>query len=189
MEQERCSGQIFTIGYGTKSLEDFLSLLDLYRVQFLIDVRTSPYSKYKPEFSQDALRQALCKKHIKYVFMGSQIGGRPADDSCYDEEGKVDYSRLEKRPYFASGIERLIKAHSMGYRICLMCSEEKPEDCHRSKLIGKVLDCKGLPLLHIVAQKKIITQSEVMELLTKGQITLFSDPLKSRKSYLKRTNP
>lgn len=176
-------GQIYTVGYGAKSLVDFRAILGTYSVQYLIDVRSSPYSKYRPEYSREPLKNDLGKYCVKYVFMGDQLGGRPNDDSCYDCEGKVDYSILEKKPYFITGLARIMKAEAMGYKICLMCSEEKPEDCHRSKLIGRILASKGLSIVHIVSQTKTLSQVQVINLLCKGQPELFSDSFKSRKTY------
>lgn len=178
-------GQIFTIGYGAKSTEDFIAILAQHYIEFVIDVRSSPYSKYRPEFSRESLKLSLAKHQIKYVFMGSQLGGRPDDGTCYDQDGKVDYALLERRPYFISGIERLTKAYVMGYKVCLICSEDKPEECHRSKLIGRVLESHGLSVVHIVSKLRVLSQVDVMNLLQRGQTALFSDPLKSRKSYLR----
>ena len=178
-------GQIFTIGYGSKPIESFLAILEQHGIEFVIDVRSAPYSKFRPEFSREAFKMSLAKRKIKYIFMGDQIGGRPDDNTCYDSDGKVDYSILERRPYFIAGIERIIKSQKLGYKVCLMCSEDKPENCHRSKLIARMLESKGLTAVHIVSEKKILSQAEVISLLHKGQTALFSDPLKSRKAYLR----
>lgn len=176
---------IFTIGYGSKPLDVFASLLFEHHIAFIIDVRSSPYSRYRPEFSSDSLRSWLKQKQIKYVFMGDQLGGRPQDVDCYDDNGKVDYAILETKPYFTAGIDRLVKAHSLGLRVCIMCSEEKPETCHRSKLIGKVISAKGIEVEHIISHTKTYTQGAVLEMLYGNQTTLFNDPLKSRKTYYK----
>lgn len=182
---EQKQGHIFTIGYGAKPIGTFLAILEQYRIEFVIDVRSSPYSKFRPEFSRDALKTSLAEHKIRYIFMGDQIGGRPNDDTCYDSDGKVDYSIVEKRPYFIAGIERIIQSQKLGYRVCLMCSEDKPENCHRSKLISRILESKGLKSVHIISEKRILSQAEVISLLQKGQTALFSDPLKSRKAYLR----
>ena len=43
---------IYTIGHGSRSLEEFVSLLQNYQIQYLIDVRSQPYSRYVPHFSK-----------------------------------------------------------------------------------------------------------------------------------------
>ena len=83
--------QIYTIGHGNRKSEDFLTLLKHYEIQYLIDVRSQPYSKFNPQYNQNELKFFLERNNIKYIFMGDSIGGRPDDKSCYDFEGKVDY--------------------------------------------------------------------------------------------------
>ena len=46
---------IYTIGYGSRSLDDFVSVLKTHDIGYLIDVRSAPYSRFKPEFSKNAL--------------------------------------------------------------------------------------------------------------------------------------
>jgi hypothetical protein len=68
-----------------------------------------------------------------------------------------------------------------------MCSETKPQECHRSKLIGQVLFEEDIQVQHIVADKKIKSQVTIMNELTKGKGTtdLFGNQtgFTSRKSY------
>jgi len=42
---------ILTVGYGNRSLQDVVDVLQRERVQFLIDVRPTPLSRFKPQFS------------------------------------------------------------------------------------------------------------------------------------------
>ncbi len=72
---------------------------------------------------------------IRYVFMGDLLGGRPQDPSCY-ENGHVIYSLVRQKPFFCKGLDRLLDAAAKAIRVSLLCSESRPEDCHRSKLIG-----------------------------------------------------
>jgi uncharacterized protein (DUF488 family) len=144
------------------------------QIQYLLDVRSSPYSSYKPEFSKNALQNFLEANGIRYLFMGDSLGGLPDDEACYTD-GKVDYEKLSERSYFLAGIERLHKASKQSQRVVLMCSEGRPENCHRSKLIGQVLTAQGIEVLHIDEQDKIISQKDVLLRLTGGQASLFGD--------------
>jgi hypothetical protein len=69
-----------------------------------------------------------------------------------------------------------------------MCSESKPCECHRSKLIGKVLITDNIVLKHIDEKGKLKDQSTVINELNKGlsQYDLFGNPINttSRKAYL-----
>ncbi|SDF44508.1 Protein of unknown function, DUF488 [Mucilaginibacter pineti] len=178
---------LYTIGYGSRDFEKFLELLVRYEIKFLIDVRTSPYSKMNPPFNKENLDIKLKENKIKYVFMGDSLGGRPRDLSCYDEEGKVDYDVIKTRKFFLEGIDRLKTAYSKKIKVALMCSEGKPSDCHRSKLIGSFLHAEKIEIEHIDENGNLKDQATVINEVTKGLNTtdLFGNPtgLTSRKAY------
>lgn len=173
---------IFTIGYGKREVEEMIALLQKHGINFLVDVRSAPFSKFKPAFSRDALDAVLKARGIRYVFMGDLLGGRPADRDCYVDD-KVDYDRVKATELFRQGIARLHTAWGKSLRVCLMCSEGRPEDCHRSKLIGQVLTADGLNVRHIDVDGDLRTQESVIHAITKGQMRLFDAPLTSRKRY------
>jgi uncharacterized protein (DUF488 family) len=173
---------LFTIGYGNRSLQEVLTRLREESVQFLIDVRTSPRSKFNPDFEAEALDCALHAAGIRYVFMGDTLGGRPEDLSCY-ENGHVIYERVQNRPFFQRGIERLLSALDQQFRVCLLCSELNPADCHRSKLIGVALSALSVDVIHFSKSGERLTQADVMASLASLQGDLFGAGLRSRKSY------
>ncbi len=180
------STPIYTIGYGARDIEAFVAALQRYGITYLIDVRSKPYSRFKPDFSKERLEELLRAAGIRYVFMGDTLGGRPGDPSCYDADGKVDYARVAERPFFQGGLDRLAKAHSQGLPVSLMCSEGKPESCHRTKLIGKALARRNISVAHIDENDQLISQDEVLLRLTGGQLSMFGDdmlPGRSRKRY------
>lgn len=179
---------LYTIGHGNRKPEEFLDLLKKFDIEFLIDVRSQPFSKFNPHFNQNELKFFLERNEIKYVFMGDSIGGRPKDNTCYDDEGKVDYEAVRTKDFFIEGIERLKKAYSKEIKVVIMCSESKPCECHRSKLIGRALDLEKINLNHIDEKGKLKTQAIVISELNNGlsEIDLFGNLLNgtSRKSYL-----
>ena len=177
---------LFTIGYGARTLDEFLAALKANHIEYLIDVRTAPYSKFKPEFSKDLLQYHVERTGIHYLFMGDTLGGQPKDPACHTD-GKVDYDKVRAQPSFQSGIERLRKAFELQRRAALMCSEGRPEQCHRSKMIGEALAAAGIPVCHIDEDGGLITQAEVIVRLTKGQMDLFGQAsFTSRKRYAPR---
>ena len=181
-------GPVFTIGYGARDIDAFVGALRQYAIEFLLDVRSRPFSRYKPDFSKEALDSHLRRAGIRYVFMGDTLGGRPNDPTCYDAEGKVDYTEVEERAFFQTGLDRVASAHAQCLRVALMCSEGKPENCHRSKLIGKSLAARGIPVLHIDENGALLAQEDVLARLTGGQPSLFGDDLLpggSRKRYVR----
>lgn len=178
---------IYSIGHGNKKIEDFIDELKSFRIDFLLDIRSKPYSKWNPEFNQTQLKIEIEKHGITYVFVGDILGGLPEDRSCYNHDGKVVYDLIKEKDFFKEGLERLTTANSKRINLAIMCSESKPEECHRSKLIGQELLKKGISLKHIVSNKKIKSQQTVMNELNKGKNTtnLFGEDIDftSRKSY------
>ena len=100
---------LFTIGYGARTLDEFLAVLKANRIEYLIDVRTAPFSKFKPEFSKDLLQHHVERAGLRYLFMGDTLGGQPRDPACHTD-GKVDYDKVRAQPFFQDGIERLKQA-------------------------------------------------------------------------------
>jgi uncharacterized protein (DUF488 family) len=177
------SPPLYTIGYGARTLDEFLAVLKANRIQYLIDVRTAPFSKFKLDFSRDLLQHHAERAGLRYVFMGDTLGGQPRDPDCHTD-GKVDYDGVRAQPFFQAGVERLQRAFEKRHRVVLMCSEGRPEDCHRSKLIGEALTATGIPVCHIDEDGQVRTQRQVIDRLTKGQMDLFGAPsFTSRKRY------
>jgi len=176
---------IYTIGYGAREIEDFIAVLKSQQIDFLIDIRSKPYSRYKPDFSKQTLERKLQAQGIRYVFMGDKLGGQPDDPDCYKEDGKVDYDKIRGKLFYEKGIGRLRQAWQNQVSVVLMCSEGKPEMCHRSKLIGLTLAGEGIDVVYIDEKDQLISQEDVLLRLTKGQLSLFDDFFKhtSRKKY------
>jgi uncharacterized protein (DUF488 family) len=93
---------------------------------------------------------------------------------------------LAQEQYFCEGITRLNTAVSKGISFALMCSELRPEECHRSKLIGEALKRLGIEIHHIDADGSLVDQSTVIDRITGGQDDLFGLNIavsRSRGSY------
>jgi uncharacterized protein (DUF488 family) len=178
---------LYSIGHGNKKIEDFIQELKSFEIQFLLDIRSKPFSKWNPQFNQNELKFKLEENGIKYVFVGDTLGGLPEDRSCYDYDGKVVYDLIKEKNFFKEGLERLTTADEKQIKLAIMCSESKPEECHRSKLIGQELLKKKISLKHIVSDKLVKSQEIVMAELTKGKgtVDLFGNEtdFTSRKSY------
>lgn len=180
--------RIYSIGHGNKSIETFIEELLFFKIDYLIDVRSIPYSKseFIQQFNQDVLSKSLSNKGIKYIFMGKELGGLPKDDLCYTS-GRVDYSKLKENIFFKDGLKRLVVANDKQLKIAIMCSESNPAECHRTKLIGEELTKKNINLNHIIKNKEILSQKEVMSIVfPNGKNDLFGKiPLTSRRNIAK----
>jgi len=174
---------VFTIGYGSRTVHELAEAVRGQAVECLVDVRSAPYSRYRPEFSREALERAVAALGLRYLFLGAELGGRPQAPECY-VEGKVDYDRVRRLDAYRAGLERISELRGSGTRLALMCSEGRPEECHRSRLIGASLAESGIPVVHIDEAGQLRTQEEVIGRITGGQLTLFGEPaFTSRKRY------
>lgn len=181
---------IFTIGYGAREITSFVTTLQNYQIAYLLDVRSKPYSRYKPDFSKQALEDHLKRAGIRYVFMGDTLGGQPEDPACYTD-GKVSYEKVEQQLFYRQGIGRLRQAWQQQLRVAIMCSEGKPEQCHRSTLIGKTLAAEGILVMHIDENDQLISQAEAI-VRKNGQPGLFGEDFfqfTSRKRHKKEEKP
>lgn len=176
---------IFTIGYGPRSFEEFAKLLEEYNIEFLLDVRSSPSSD-REAYMRENLKDRLSEISITYSYFGDLLGGRPDDDDCY-HNGLVIYNRCRNKDWFQRGMDRLKTAHEGAHRVALMCSEIRPEQCHRSKMIGVGLQGEGIEVMHIDERDMLSRQEDVLKRLDSNMEDLFGDApdlgYTSRKAY------
>jgi len=183
---------VYSIGHSSHPISKFLSLLKGYSIQVVIDSRSYPHSTYAPQYDWRELRKTLRDTHIKYLFLGKELGGRPEGSEYYDSEGRVLYYRLAESASFRAGIERVIVGAS-ATQIAILCSEEDPTNCHRSLLIGAALARLGCAMKHIRADGTVQSE-ESLRGVKRSQMTMFGvDPAqtlwKSTRSVLRKDQP
>ncbi|AEB10007.1 DUF488 domain-containing protein [Desulfobacca acetoxidans] len=187
--------RIFSIGHSNHSWEAFLDLLLDNSITFVVDVRSSPYSRYTPHFNKGPLSQALPPAGIGYLFLGDRLGGHPEGAEFYDLDGRVLYDRLADSAAFQEGIAQLCRTIAV-HRLALLCGEEDPSHCHRRLLIARVLSQSGIETLHIRGDGQVQTEAELMALEAMSQhrqMSLFASedvrPWKSTQSVSPKKVP
>jgi len=140
--------ELFTIGHSVHPVERFVELLKIHGINALCDVRSSPYSRFTPQFNRELLKEELARHGIAYIYLGVELGPRSSDPGCY-EKGKVRYDRLAATEIFQKGMDRLRKGMA-AYRIALMCAEKDPLSCHRMILICRNLRGDDMVIRHIL---------------------------------------
>ena len=139
--------RLFTIGHSNHPVEVFIDVAKAAGIEVIADVRSSPYSRFAPQFNLRELRQSLVAAGIQYVPM-PELGGRPSDPAYYDADGHVSYERLSGSHGFIGGLERLTEGIAK-YRVAILCGEEDPIDCHRRLLVGRVMANRGVDVVHV----------------------------------------
>ncbi|HET9179108.1 MAG TPA: DUF488 domain-containing protein [Terriglobia bacterium] len=163
---------LFTVGHSSMEAADFTRLLDAHHVELVVDVRSQPLSVRFPHFSSSILEKILDGKDMGYLFLGEELGGRPADPAAYDRDGVVNYRACRKSYAFSRGIER-VEAELSTRCLALMCAEEDPIECHRFLMVCPELVAMGMRPLHIRRDRKIETQEAAEDRLLR--FTGFAD--------------
>ena len=140
--------RFYTIGHSNHTAEVWLALLRQHEVEVVVDTRSSPYSRYVPQFDRELVQRSLEQAGIRYLFLGAELGGRPANPAYYDAKGHVIYGRLCDDAEFKAAVARL-ETGMERFRVALLCGEENPAHCHRRLLIGRVLTERGHTMVHI----------------------------------------
>jgi uncharacterized protein (DUF488 family) len=178
---------IYTIGIGKRALAEALATLREFQIDNLVDVRSSPYSKYTTDFNRENLARECATTAIKYTFMGDGLGGFPTSPEVLTA-GKVDYTKLAAQPEFKAYLRQLIQWTENGRHVAMICAEGKPEECHRAKCIAVELTKQGIDVLHIDADNKLVSQQIAMARIDNGQTELlgFEAPLHSQRTWKPR---
>lgn len=129
--------RVWTIGHGRADLDAILDLLAAHDIKRVVDVRSVPYSRWARWARRDTLPADLAP--IEYRWMGDTLGGK----------GILDWEQRLDEPEFQWGIEHLIEL-TAERRTAILCSESKPNECHRRVLIGRALLARGIGLVHLL---------------------------------------
>jgi uncharacterized protein (DUF488 family) len=146
---------IWTIGHSTRTLEEFLGLLDEYGIQAIADVRRFPGSRRYPYFASEALAESLPAHGIAYRWL-PELGGRRkvqpgSPNTAWRNASFQGYADHLASAEFAAGLEKLLEL-AAERRTSLMCAEAVWWRCHRS-LIADVLKLRGIEVVHIIDAK------------------------------------
>jgi uncharacterized protein (DUF488 family) len=144
--------RIFTIGHGTRPVEELVDMLHDAAVHRLVDVRTAPGSRRNPQFARDALTARLEAAGHSYVWRKGLGGFRRArTDSRHvairnaSFRGYADYMDT---PEFAEALGWL-EASSRATTTALMCAETLWWRCHR-RMIADALLLRGWRVVHLL---------------------------------------
>ncbi|MFL6603292.1 MAG: DUF488 family protein [Steroidobacteraceae bacterium] len=169
---------IYTLGHSNHPIERFLGLLQPHGITAVADVRSTPYSRFNPQFRREKLQAALAASGIEYVFLGEELGARSQDPACYDSAGRVSYAKLARTELFRKGIGRL-RAGMADHRISLLCAEREPLECHRTILVARELVREGVAVTHILGDGSLESHEHALQRLAAslklGGGDLFSD--------------
>ena len=131
-----------TIGYEQSETAEFLKRLQLHDVDLVVDVREMPLSR-KKGFSKNQLRTSLEGAGIEYLHMQTLGAPKAIRDQLRIDGSWFQYVKkytkvLNERQRDVMVLVGIAKTQ----RICLLCFERKPEECHRS-LVAREMENHG----------------------------------------------
>ena len=146
---------VYTIGHSTRTIEEFIQILQSYEIQTVVDVRTIAASRHNPQFNEKELDKSLSRKGIGYIRMKG-LGGlrhttKASVNTAWRNASFRGYADYMQTPQFAENVEQLIKI-AAEKRTAIMCAEAVPWRCHRS-LIGDALLIRDVAVVDIMSEK------------------------------------
>ena len=147
------AARVMTIGHSTRSLEQFLALLQAHGVAGVADVRAFPGSRRYPHFATEALSASLRARGIAYEhFRG--LGGRrkPQRDSRntgWNHPSFRAYADHMQTREFRDALAALLD-FARGCLVAVMCAEAQWWRCHR-QLIADAIVARGIEVRHIMS--------------------------------------
>ena len=129
--------QLFTIGFTQKTAEQFFDLLAEAGVRRIVDIRLNNVSQLAGFTKRDDLRYFLKAIHdIDYIHIPELAPTKEIMDDF--KKKKIDWATFKKR-FTGLMTQRKVADDLKGKlleRDCLLCSEARADQCHRSLVAG-----------------------------------------------------
>ena len=169
MNEEKNHLKCYTIGHSNSDIQSFVGLLNKFKINCLIDVRSIPYRQYSAQFNREQLKLKLNDSSIDYLYFGDTLGGKVTN---YPEINKdsIDLSQVRDLEPFQKSVAELHNKINTNDGIVIMCSEKDPFSCHRFFLISYSLSILGIEIEHILKDGTSIPNSNLENELTKNNI-------------------
>jgi len=147
---------IYTIGHSTRSLAEFLNMLQSFEIKILADIRSLPGSRKFPQFNKEDLKISLEEAGIQYIHL-ADLGGRrkvkkDSKNIRWNNDSFRGYADYMETKEFENAIVKL-EHIAIEQPTAYMCSEAVWWRCHRS-MVSDYLKAKGWTVLHVMATGK-----------------------------------
>lgn len=142
------SHPFFTIGHSTRSIDEFVALLNPHNIKLVADVRTVPRSRTNPQYNSRELTENLSEFQIDYQRIPS-LGGLRGRTRTLPKEGNAfwknqsfhNYADYAMSKEFRSGL-KMLRERGHATTCAIMCSEAVWWRCHR-RIIADYLIASG----------------------------------------------
>lgn len=143
---------IWTIGHSTRDFNEFVEMLNSFKIGIVVDIRSFPGSRKFPQYNTESLQSTLPENNIEYIHI-KKLGGRR---KVNPDSKNTTWRHLAFRAYadymdtddFKEGIKELEEI-ALKKRTAYMCSEAVWWRCHRS-MVSDYLKVHGWKVMHIM---------------------------------------
>ena len=145
---------VYTIGHGTRPIEELVEVLEAAGVRTLVDVRRFPGSRRNPQFNQTALAASLADAGIAYrhaVELGGRRSAEPGEEqfACIRTPAFRSYLARMRRSEWQAALAAALAEESP----CFTCAETPWQRCHR-RFIAELLVARGHTLIHLLGPQR-----------------------------------
>lgn len=148
--------RIWSVGHGTRGIDELLALLADARIVTLVDIRSFPGSRRHPQFGQAALRAAMADAGIAYMHLRG-LGGRrePRDGSPHTALRVAAFRAYADHMATAEFQEDLarLEAVAAATHTVYLCAETLWWRCHR-RMLSDLLTVRGWEVIHLLGPGK-----------------------------------
>jgi len=150
-------GAVYTVGHSTRTLAEFVALLESAGIEMLVDVRSIPQSRRNPDYNLERLPGLLAERGLGHEHV-AELGGRrpksrtvaPEVNAFWENQGFHNYADYAQSEQFERGLDRLVELAARR-RCAIMCSEAVWWRCHR-RIIADCLLARGHEVVHLMGR-------------------------------------
>lgn len=140
--------RIYTIGFTKKTLEDFITRLKKAGVQRVVDIRLNDSSQLSGFAKSQDLEFILKQFGIEYISVKCLAPDKALLDKYREDKDWDAYEVNFKALMNARNAKNMLNELQLDKKVsCFLCSEDKPEKCHR-RLVAEMLD-KSFEIVHL----------------------------------------
>jgi uncharacterized protein (DUF488 family) len=142
--------RVFTVGHGTRPIDELLEVLGEAEARTLVDVRRFPASRRHPQFNQAPLAAAVEAVGVGYrhaVELGGRRSSEPGEErfGCIEVAAFRSYAARMATPAWQDALAAAL-AEPMP---CFLCAETLWWRCHR-RLIAELLHAREHEVIHLL---------------------------------------
>jgi uncharacterized protein (DUF488 family) len=144
--------KLYTIGFTKKTAQRFFELLDQHQVECLVDIRLHPDGQLAGFTRQQDLRYFLTQLiHCDYRYLPqlaptTELLRAYRSDKDWEKYQLAYLTLLDERDIPGTLDRALFEEKTC----CLLCSEAKPEQCHRRLVAERLAACwQDVEIVHL----------------------------------------